>query len=405
MPTRNTGVRSRQLGTSVKFSPVRVEKTGVPIQPGSTSQWKGIQKTVSEGHRKTNGRYHEGGPFLTSRIQPSVPTRYVELKGTFGGTKYVYSGPACTPGVPKNLGGFSIPSEDSSYLDQHGATAISRINPTNPNAQTGVALGEIIRDRRLPIPGLQAWKRRTEVAKAAGSEYLNAVFGWLPLVGDMKDTAQSVLDGNLILENYQNASGTFVHREFGFPDVETHEEAVITNAIPDYGPVGVPGLNVVPVPLTKTTHRVVKRWFSGAFTYHANSATNQFARCLGIGSDAEKLFGTTLTPDLIWELTPWSWAVDWFTNAGDVINNVRAFELAGLIMRYGYIMEETTITDTYTLRGTGISGLSGAIPPASYTYCVKRRREANPFGFGVSWDGLSPTQLAITAALGITRLR
>jgi len=33
----------------------------------------------------------------------------------------------------------------------------------------------------------------------------------------------------------------------------------------------------------------------------------------------------------------------------------------------------------------------------------KSRFPANPFGFGVGWEGLSPTQLAITAALGITR--
>jgi hypothetical protein len=74
-------------------------------------------------------------------------------------------------------------------------------------------------------------------------------------------------------------------------------------------------------------------------------------------------------------------------------------------MRYGFIMEETSIVDTYTMSGTGIRGVTGTVPPAQVTYTVKRRREANPFGFGLSWDGLSPTQLAITAALGITHLR
>jgi ABC-type polysaccharide/polyol phosphate export permease len=34
---------------------------------------------------------------------------------------------------------------------------------------------------------------------------------------------------------------------------------------------------------------------------------------------------------------------------------------------------------------------------------TKQRYRANPFGFGITWDGLSPLQLAIAAALGITR--
>jgi hypothetical protein len=74
-------------------------------------------------------------------------------------------------------------------------------------------------------------------------------------------------------------------------------------------------------------------------------------------------------------------------------------------MQYGYIMEETSIVDTYSMPATGLLGVTGTVPPVTYEYVVKRRREANPFGFGIGWEGLSPTQLAITAALGITRLR
>jgi len=73
-------------------------------------------------------------------------------------------------------------------------------------------------------------------------------------------------------------------------------------------------------------------------------------------------------------------------------------------MKYGYIMEEKTITDTYSMPDTGLI-VHGPPPPTTVVTTVKRRKEANPFGFGVSWDGLSPSQLAISAALGITRLR
>jgi hypothetical protein len=39
-----------------------------------------------------------------------------------------------------------------------------------------------------------------------------------------------------------------------------------------------------------------------------------------------------------------------------------------------------------------------------YETVTKVRIPAGPFGFSIGWEGLSPTQLAITAALGITRL-
>jgi len=44
-----------------------------------------------------------------------------------------------------------------------------------------------------------------------------------------------------------------------------------------------------------------------------------------------------------------------------------------------------------------------AVAPVTVRTTVKKRIKANPFGFGISWDGLSTTQQAIAAALGITR--
>jgi hypothetical protein len=123
--------------------------------------------------------------------------------------------------------------------------------------------------------------------------------------------------------------------------------------------------------------------------------------------EARKLLGLSLTPDVLWELTPWSWALDWFSNMGNVIQNVTNFATQGSILRYGYVMETTTITDTYTLRGL-TKRVSGSVPVSieptiSFTTEVKQRRKANPFGFGLTWEGLSPFQLSIAAALGLSR--
>lgn len=403
-PSKTVRHRSRlqklHYGDIWKTAPVLELKT-----KGVTTAWEGKQFTVSEGHVKSKGRYREGGPFFTYLVQPNIQTRMITLSGNFGVNHYVYDGPCHVDKVPSSNGGEALPDEDSSHLDLVGAEAIAATDPGNPNANFGVAMGEIIKDRRLPIPVINSWKKRTEVAKAASSEYLNAVFGWLPLVGEMKATAQSVKDGNVILENYRSSSGTLVHREFSFPDIESHLEVALGSGIINYGSGNVPGIEVSPVPVTLSRKTTVRRWFSGSYTHYADGGQSSLQKCLGIGSDADKLFGLTLTPDVIWELTPWSWAVDWFSNAGAVISNATSIGLAGLVMQYGYIMEETSIVDTYSMPGTGITGLSGKVPSSTWITTIKRRNEANPFGFGLSWDGLSPTQLAITAALGITRLR
>jgi hypothetical protein len=71
-------------------------------------------------------------------------------------------------------------------------------------------------------------------------------------------------------------------------------------------------------------------------------------------------------------------------------------------MWYGYIMEHSIVRDTYTLSATGFNQPQ-AVPPATFVTETKLRRGANPFGFGLTWDGLSTFQKSILAALGITR--
>lgn len=403
----NQGVRERSLDYKVKYPKIERVAFKDEFFGPSEKSWLGRQKTVSIGHeRGRDGRYHSGGPFFTYRDEARVPTRHVTLLST-GSNPKKYVGPINTSGLSGNYNLGKMPSTDSSHLDPYGAEAISIIDPTNPNAQTGVALGEIVKDRYLPIPIIHSWRGRTAIARSAGGEYLNAVFGWMPLVRDMKNTAQSVLDGNVIIDNYNAASGTLVHREFAFDDIistnvldTTVEHAQYCNGaiVGEFHTKGT-------VPAAIVEESITKRWFSGSFTYHADANNLSVKRMLGIGTEAEKLFGVSLTPDLVWELTPWSWAIDWFSNAGNVISNINSFALAGLVMRYGYVMEETTVTTTVTPSETGLIGLTGTTPPAIRTSCTKRRQEANPFGFGVKWEGLSPTQLAITAALGLTHLR
>jgi hypothetical protein len=281
-------------------------------------------------------------------------------------------------------------------------------------------LAETFREGIPSLPGIQSWKNRTRILKGAGSEFLNAEFGWLPLIDEVHNVGNAARHHREIMNNYHHGEGRDTHRSFRFPLQSSSKSAVIGGELPIQSGLAPNWLTATsPTPERSVSLvRETRKWFEGCFTYALPSSTDSWRKAIGFGSDADKLFGISLTPDLLWELTPWSWAVDWFSNAGSVINNVTNFGLAGLVLRYGYMMEESiesvtaecgpvTTVDTDITKPffNGGEVLNKSDPcSSSISLVTKRRVPADPFGFSIGWEGLSPTQLAITAALGITRL-
>jgi hypothetical protein len=149
-----------------------------------------------------------------------------------------------------------------------------------------------------------------------------------------------------------------------------------------------------------------RTWFSGCFTYYLPTGYESRNGISKLAAQADRLFGLKPGPETLWNLAPWSWAVDWFSNTGDVISNLEDFKLHGLVMRYGYIMEHTIVRDTYNfVLDTNFGVLRPKVSPVVLVTETKKRRAANPFGFGLTWDGISTFQASIAAALGISRGR
>jgi hypothetical protein len=419
----SAGTRSRTLPLVVEIP--RLASKAKP-EPGIkvVKLAEGKQITVSESHRRNRktGSYDSGGPFYTSRITHFVKPGYVE-RATDGAGNF-YTGPVigapvsaahCSAVGYSNYAG-EYGSKNESSLLPLGTTAIAQCAPTNHASDLGLLLAEFHREGIPSLPGVQTWKHRTSVAKAAGSEYLNYIFGWDPLVREVKEVGNVVRNQSKVMKDYQNGEGRNTHRRFDFSDDRTTKSVDVGGAWPvGYADAMSTSFIAGPVPSCDVSLvRETKRWFEGCFTYALPSSTDNWRNVLGYGSEADHLFGLTLTPELLWELTPWSWAVDWFSNTQDVIHNVSAFGLAGLVLRYGYMMEETiervTVTTGPCLFKTGAlnGGSSGVTSSSSSSRGIetvtKRRYGASPFGFSIGWEGLSPTQLAITAALGITKL-
>ena len=397
----------------------------------------GKQKTVSVSHAKSrDGSYREGGPFYTSLVRDFVRAGYTVSNYNPNQSKF-YTGPVYgllpTSSEMKQLGYLNTErlfgDKNESQLASDGTTAISLVSPTNPASNLGTSLAESIREGIPSLPGkslkrgfpslssIRTWEPRTKALKALGSEYLNYQFGWAPLRDEVNDVVSAARNHRELLSQYHRGEGSDTHRTFEFPS------SVSFASLPESEPgtwSGLPwewanGHGTRKVSLVRET----KKWFVGCFTYALPSSTDSWRKALGFGSDADALYGLALSPEILWELTPWSWAVDWFSNAGEVITNVSNFGLAGLVMRYGYMMEEsiervvaegkcpTLSCATYVGGKEPTWNLSDKYP-GSYACgtesVTKRRYPASPFGFSVGWEGLSPTQLAITAALGITKL-
>jgi len=428
--------RQQRWGDAKQWS--RVTSTdiygNVTVQPATVNKLSvsGLQVTATEGHpwgRDSSFQGDDvGGPFeSTSRYLSSdkfaetpltmedLPQYYTKRK--VGAALIEYRSHMLPSAFFANANGvqaYAQPAPSSNAeLMALGTKAIALTKPTNSIANLSVSLAELMREGLPKHPGRSQWEERTRIAKGAGSEYLNAQFGWLPLISDIQDVTKAMSQGDKLWNQYQRDAGRLVRRRFEFPTIYQGPSVVSVTG---------PGTGNFPYPnpqsqfytpgfaggtLTRTRFTRRRRWFSGAFTYYipTRDESSAVSRLYNDAVRARYLYGLTLDPEVLWNLTPWSWAADWFANTGDVISNLSDMATDGLVLRYGYMMEETLISDQYRL--TGLPWVSSPTPPTDIelyanTKTLKRVR-ATPYGFGLTFSGFSPRQLAIIAALGITR--
>lgn len=299
------------------------------------------------------------------------------------------------PGAPSELDLVSM-----------GTTAIARVLPTNPSFSASQAIGELRNDGLPRIPGSEL-RERAKYLKKSGSEYLNVEFGWLPLVSDLKNFAHAVKNSHEILQQYRKQSDTKIRRGYSFPSLSS--SFTWKTGDPNCG-YAVSYTNDVAEgqgPGVQTSTRSARTWFSGAFRYHIPVGDDLSSKMARWYSEADKLLGVRLTPETVWNLAPWSWAVDWFTNTGDVIHNITRLGSDGLVMQYGYIMSESIYTRTLSATFPNSRSRTDLKKDGScshhYEEIHRVRREATPYGFGFNMATLTASQDAVLVALGLSK--
>lgn len=394
-----------------------VDHTGIlrysQLVSGSRQTYNGSpvrseQRTVTSNHSwpPSEGSLRDvGGSFFTTGVTDfEIDWSNVKTPEVFGAQ---YSGPQFPfsphQGVLDVLKDSYIAALSDSRMDAYGTTAIANCIPTNPIVDGVSSLVELGREGIPSIPFKALAKSKFKSAKEYGNEYLNANFGWLPLVSDIQKAAKATIESEKILKQLHRDSGKPVRRQYEFPSESITRGGDQVGTRYSWTPSaqstwlynGGGKLTIMDELSTKT-------WFSGSFTYHLPDNGTGLGKLEMQAAEARKLYGVEFTPETLWNLLPWSWLVDYGTNTGDIIHNLTRFMSDKLVMNYGYLMRQSSIKRTYTLSGGCLIGGPGQLN-MSITATTKQRRPATPYGFGFNMDGLSGRQQAILAALGLSR--
>lgn len=313
------------------------------------------------------------------------------------------------PLAPAQLAsGFSLSTWNSTSqtaLLGQGTTAIARTLPTNPNVSLPNFVGELYRDGIPSAIGASTLRGRLKDYRSLGDEYLNIEFGWKPFLADLQGIAQSVMDSEKILSQLHRDANTLVRRRYDFPSTVGTAATLTPNTRPwpggTFGKWAFGGSAPIGT-LTISESTSVDTWFSGAYRFYLPLGDSQVDRFRRFSTEANKLLGLRLTPEVVWNLTPWTWLGDWVSNIGDVIHNISAFSQDDLVMKYGYIMQHTNMQRhaTMTLKTPRSDGAS--VYNLTYFLDRKIRMKGTPYGFAADWLSFSPRQLAILGALGIS---
>lgn len=258
---------------------------------------------------------------------------------------------------------------------------------------------------------LQAIKQTYGKSYQVSGEWLNWQFGWFPLVSDLQKLYKTWSNIDRLLAQIARDNGRGIRRRVVLRDstdvavVQQNFNTVFVNCygFPSALPSGTTRWEVV----TTTKDKV---WFAARYRYYIpDVGESQWTR-----RARRALFGAYPTPNTLYQLLPWSWLIDYFGNVGDLVSNMGSRAVDNLTADYAYVMRqrETTVeTHMFTRWNSQFAGGSNVpagdmrLSGVTQTTITKARAVGSPYGFGLTYDGLSLYQKSILAALGISRSR
>lgn len=396
----------------------------------SLRPWQEKTSCVDELH--AGPPYIDGGNFLLQRMQYWKPwltepnsVRATYINGIYRREYYRTTRYYCQFSP---VSGYSLPlyNEDKSCVG-YSAQAWRMLKPVKPSAGLGVFLGEL-RDMprmlKTTHEGLLAVMRAgsnpsllnpknwgkinpKKFGKKVGAQWLNANFGWLPFLSDLRRFYQTYANLRAMLDRIERNAGKWVETRCTIDesnDSELIRDSVGVNCMSPLCKYGnlwlkatVPDSPYYRTVVRSTTSKKV--WAVAKFRYYLPDMPTYWWEKKAIAY----LFGVWPNPSVLYDLTPYTWLIDWFTNLGDIVESLDNELVEDLAMRDGYLMGRES--KNYEITGTHYY----ADGPYSATFKLcnefKERKESKSnFSFSLDEDNLTPRQWSILAALGLTRL-
>lgn len=350
---------------------------------------------VTRGGGSETVEWARNGPFRLTRTISTVTPGI--------GVNSWNKGEIVFAGVP------SLPSgspDSESTIRANGSTAVSRSHPLSPSVSLLTSAGELAKDG-VPSPmEFIRWKREVrDILRTASGNFLSYHFAWLPLLADIRRWARQVERSDAIIAEAKSArSKSVIKVGYRFPSDLTSEKSTTTAITRWWASNTSTGDGASATTVSKAES---KTWFEAEYVNLMPIEPDQYSKSQEFRLRAKHLLGLELTPETLWELAPWSWAVDWATNFGDVLSSVSNTLSDGLVMRDGFVMHHWRREAVMTCQpvryalNPNITLWSG--PGATIVNETKLRFPSVPyFGFGSVGD-LTDRQLSILAALAIQR--
>jgi len=342
--------------------------------------------------------YRVGGPLTIRKIRDEHSGTFISQAQTVAGfTDRYYTG-LVVPNV--SFGVAAVPSDYTG--SEYGAEAWNKARPGKPGVDLAQAIAEL-----KDLPGMVKSLRNMfgravnsfgDGVKRGADGYLTYMFAVAPLISDLKKLHNTYSNQELMLAQIRRDNGKGIRRRLKLCSTSRSTTAtygfdVGTN--PQLVKVGEPRC-------TEIIESSKDVWFSGRFRYYIPDIGSVAWRNRALRA----LYGTNPSIRLIWELTPWSWLVDYFINVGDALGNLQNDLAENLMADYAFLMAH--VRTTRTVRWDGrvrmLNGSTqGLMCSRKRVIETKSRSIASPFGFGLNVDGLSDRQASILAALGVSR--
>lgn len=346
-----------------------------------------------------------GGPFDSRSISTSFMDQNCPLGGVFyyhpvlkrlvtSGTPYrgIYRlAPKWIEECPASL---------MTQCEGYGPEAWNKFKPGRPDVGIAQFIAEL-KDIKGMVLDFRKYVDFVRNMRRIGKNYLAIQFGWRPFLHDLWDWYQSIRKIDQRIAKLRKLNGQW-HRRGGtlFRDEDTTSKTGTDNII-------TPGNWLTAKGWTVDTTTSTRCWFKGSFRYYIPGLDDPKWGRLRAHQEIWDLY---ITPELLWELFPWSWLADWFSNVGPIISNLSSQLLDNVAARYAYVMLQTTKDVIWRCDAINRYTSEYNKPKTNPVHCEahfkleqKTRAEASPFGFNLTWEGLSPYQMSILTALGISR--